>query len=65
MKAKVTVTYELDLDITRSEAARNFPDSLWPVTALALDHIAEKGLSNLVKEQSTTAKVEDVVAEYD
>lgn len=65
MKAKVIVEYIVDVPITANEAARAYPDCLWPKEALALDKISELGLSNMVKEQSSTATVTDVVLKDD
>jgi len=60
MKVKVLVEYEVDIPVKAGEAARLYPDCLWPREALALDKIQEIGLTRLIRNNYSTARVQDV-----
>lgn len=61
MKVKVVVEYLIDIPVTANEAARAYPDCLWPKEALALDKISDIGLEKLIK--GSTAEVKDVIVD--
>lgn len=62
-KAKLKIEIDVDLPISKQEANRMYPDTLWPLEALALDKVSEIGIKEVIAQGSNITTTDVVIYE--
>lgn len=65
LKAKLIITYDIELPFTEDEAIEQFPDHLWPATDAALEYINKRGFQHLINVQGGSPEVHDLLVYED